>query len=152
MIFTLPDPTTSWSNSLAARSKVWIKRLDGVDRNISTGYAFLGEFRKVGATEEAPVGTFYLVYYEQRRGSRKLDSRDVDLYRVTDDTEKPLVYVEGWYAGTEDGWALRVRDEIADLMEKASTDHAKLREERTRLVARIAEIDEILGKEEETGA
>lgn len=150
-IFTLPDPSASWSRALAGRSKVWIKRLDSVDRSKRDGYAFVGDFRTPGATDEAPVGTFYLVYYHQCRGSGKMDSRDVDLHKVTGDEEKPLQFVDGWDAGTELGWTLRVRDPIADLLEKHRgaekhrADPKGLSAERQRLVDRIAEIDGILG-------
>lgn len=144
-IITLPDPSASWSRALAGRSKVWIKRLDSVDRSKRDGYAFVGDFRTPGATDEASVGTFYLVYSHQCRGSGKMDSRDVDLYKVTDDEDKPLCFVDGWDAGTELGWALRVRDPIADLLEKHQADPKGLSAERQRLVDRIAEIDGILG-------
>jgi hypothetical protein len=146
-IVTIPNPTKSWSNALTARSKAWAKRLDSVDRSKRDGYAFVGEFRNLGAIDEAPVGTFYMIYYDRRRGSGVMDSREVDIYKVTDDPGEPLKFVEGWNLGTNHGWALQVRDDIADLMEKDAHDHTSLREERKRLTARIAEIDKILGEE-----
>lgn len=139
MIFELPQ-TWYTSRSHAERSKHWIKRLDRVDQTKSNGYAFVGKFVNWGGMEEAPVGTYYLSFQEDRRGSGKLDNIAVELWHVADDGLTP---VKDWELGSQVGWALKVRDEIADLI-SGEPSREELLKERATLEERIKEIDRLL--------
>lgn len=111
-IFELPDH--GLSSSAARRSKHWIKTLTGVDREKQDGYAFLGQFHRFDETVEMPVGTFLLSYVEDVSGSR-LYGRTVTLYRVSAGVT-PLQVVQHWDLDSGRGWALKVRDQISDLI------------------------------------
>jgi hypothetical protein len=106
-------PGHGLSNSAAARSKHWIKRLERVDPAKSDGYAFEGVFAKFGATVEVAEGTWYLAYIEDVAGSGRLRGRRVALYRVT---AEGVDEVKHWGLDSRPGWALKVRDEIAGIL------------------------------------
>jgi hypothetical protein len=144
-------PALGLSNSAAARSKHWIKRLTGVDTSKSDGYAFTGSWEKFGATVEVPEGTWFLEYIEDVAGSGRLRGRDVVLYQaVTVEGDPAVLKRLGWELGPEAGWALQVRDAIASLVNTApdeagpDTDPEALRAERERLLVRVREIDQAL--------
>lgn len=117
MIVKLPDHDLS--KAAAARSKHWIKRLTGVDQSQDTGYAFLGQFESFNATVAAEPGTWFLSYVEYRRGSGRLEHRDVELLRVVGGN---LDVIEAWRLDSNAGWALKVRDRVAQLMTDADAD------------------------------
>lgn len=143
-IVRLPeDPYTSVSSR--TRSKHWIKSIEKIDRNQSSGYAFIGTFSNFNATVELPIGRYLLSYAEDFSGAGRLRGRTVRLYQVKDEG---ISEIEAWDLGPESGWALQVRDVIADIMESAS-DSAQLRAERERLIARLAEIDAALSASSE---
>lgn len=142
MIVTLPS--TGLSNAAASRSKHWIKLITGVDTSKSDGYAFIGTFRHFEGAVEVAEGAWFLAYIENRRGSGQLTSREVTLYRAIDND---LNVVREWNLDGSAGWALRVRDEIAQLMAEAEQpSEASLLAEREQLVARIEAIDADLAK------
>lgn len=139
-IFTLPG--NGLTNSADRRSKSWIKRLDRVDRTKKDGWAFEGEFRQFTGTEEAPLGTYYMSVIQDVRSSGRCDGWDITLYHLE---EGGLITVDTWTASARGSWALECRDAIADVLEAyGPADHTALREERARLVERIAEIDRVL--------
>ncbi|MER7002192.1 helix-turn-helix domain-containing protein [Dactylosporangium sp. NPDC000555] len=148
-IITLPDHNLT--NSAARRSKVWFKALTGIDTSKSDGYAFQGTFANFGETVEVAEGAWLMSLIEDVRSSGRLDGRDVTLYQVRDGK---LAEVESWSLGSERGWALLVRDQIAAHMAKpaepATPDVDALLAEREALLARIAEIDALLPEPEGT--
>lgn len=150
-IITLPDHELT--RSAERRSKFWFKILRGVDRNQSTGYAFEGDFSKHNATIEVPSGTWLMSYVEDVRSSGRMDGRNVTLYQVRN---RELVEVDSWYLDAAPGWALHVRDQVADYMEaKPEPEPAvpsvdDLLAEREQLLARLAEIDAMLPEPEGT--
>ena len=95
------------------RFKHWTKRLTAVNRELTTGYAFEGQFVKGKA--ELEVGSYILCF--GREGSVKHNHPVVELYRVNDKAEviEPVYKKE---CDTE-MWALEVRDEIASIVNKA---------------------------------
>jgi hypothetical protein len=141
-IVELPDH--GLSNSKARSSKHWIKQLAYVDRTARTGYAFVGTFHKFNATVEADEGTYFLSYVEDKSSSGRLYGRDVVLYRVAGNQ---LVKVQEWRLDGSDGWALKVRDQIADLIAPIVPDVDTLKAERVTLLARLQEIAIQLGEE-----
>jgi hypothetical protein len=140
-IITLPDHQLS--RSAASRSTKWMKILTGVDASLADGYAFLGAFANHGDTVEVADNAWVLGYIADVRSSGRLDGRNVTLYQVRGGA---LAEVDAWYLDASKGWALKVRDEIAALMAAPapapSTD--ALLAERAQLLARLAEIDELL--------
>lgn len=118
VIVTLPGNGLSRSKELAG-AKAWIKQLAGVDRTKTDGFAFTGPWASFGGTVEVEPGTWFLSYIEDRSGSGRLRGRDIRLYRVDDSGELEAV-LDKTLAGSAAGWALRVRDEIADLIEQVA--------------------------------
>ncbi|MEU1813123.1 hypothetical protein [Micromonospora aurantiaca (nom. illeg.)] len=142
-ILTLPHH--GLTNSAARRCKHWIKQLDHVDTTQSNGYAFVGTFHNFEATVEAPDGTWFLSYIENASATR-LNGRAVTVYQVR---HAKLVEVEEWDLDANAGWALKVRDEIAALMQRTTSDD-ELRAERQQLLTRLAEINALLGDTTDT--
>ncbi|MER5608240.1 hypothetical protein AB0F93_00520 [Micromonospora tulbaghiae] len=142
-------PKLGLSSSAARRCKHWIKRLDRVDTSQSNGYAFVGAFLTFEATVECPDGTWFLSYIEDSSATR-LRGRTVTVFQVRG-TE--LVEVAEWDLDASAGWALKVRDEIAALMQAAAApDPDALRAERQQILTRLAEINALLGDTADTPA
>ncbi len=108
-IVTLPDHQLS--KSAARRTKFWIKQLTGVDTSKQDGYAFLGTFHEFEETVEVPENTLFMSYIEDTRASGRVDGRHVTLWIVKDGR----LEVE-WttYIDTPRGWALKIRDKVAE--------------------------------------
>lgn len=130
VIITLPDHNLS--NSAAGRSKHWFKLLTGINTTKSDGFAFLGAFHDFGATVEVPEGTWFLSLIEDVRGSGRIDGRDVVLYRVVDGE---LTTADSWRLDGNRGWALKVRDQIAQLMHDAQPRIVEIRDEMAEVMA-----------------
>lgn len=144
-IVTLPGHELS--NSAARRSKHWIKTLTSVDTTQSNGYAFVGSFAKFDATVEVDEGTWFLSYIEDTSATR-LYGRNVTLYQARGGD---LVQVETWRLDATNGWALKIRDEIAALIATPAAPNVDaLLAEREQLLARLAEIDALLPEPEGT--
>lgn len=92
------------------RLKRWAKHLTNVNRELTTGYAFEGQF--INTKAELEIGSYILCY--GREGSRANNDPVVALYRVEADS------VEQIYKKSCDTemWALEVRDEIALIVNK----------------------------------
>ena len=113
------------------RFKSWAKQLTGVDVKKTDGYAFLGDFLKLGRKAELDVGSFILFYDEE--GSTKCHEPFVQVCEVTlDGSFEQLVFTSG------KSWALNIRDKVAKLFE-ATSKHSKL-------IARKAELESELEK------
>lgn len=126
----IETPGTGFSsNAEERRSKAWLKVLDSVDREISNGYAFVGRFIQFDATAELEAGTHLMSYRAPTGGQGRVYRHLVTLYRVDPDG---LTEVQEWDLGDGKGWALRVRDEIADLIEKPDLDALKRRRDELR--------------------
>lgn len=106
-------PGHGLSTSAARRSKWWIKQLVTVDVSKSDGWAFVGYPNAFGATVEVPEGAWFLSYVEDVASTGRLRGRAVTLYQV-DGGE--LVQVQSWGLDAARGWALKVRDQIAGLV------------------------------------
>lgn len=119
MIIDLPHDGLSTSKRRFAGAKSWIKLLTGVDPSKSDGDAFTGGFRNFGATAEVAEGAYFLAYVEDRSSSGTLRQRDVWLYRAEGGTLKLVKY---WGLDAGGGWALKVRDEIAELIATPARD------------------------------
>lgn len=149
-IVTLPDNGLT-SISQESRCKHWIKILTGVDRSQSNGYAFQGNFAHFESTVELDEGAWVMSFVEDRAGSGRLRSIDVTLYQLRNGD---LAIVEKWTLGPQAGWALHVRDKIANYMETKPEPVApnvdELLAEREQLLARLAEIDAQLPEPEGT--
>lgn len=149
-IVTLPDNGLT-SISQNGRCKHWIKILTGVDRSQSNGYAFQGNFAHFESTVELDEGAWVMSFVEDRAGSLQLRSIGVTLYQLRNGD---LATVEKWTLGPQAGWALHVRDKIANYMETKPEPVApnvdELLAEREQLLARLAEIDAQLPEPEGT--
>lgn len=149
-IVTLPDNGLT-SISQENRCKHWIKVLTGVDKSQSSGFAFQGDFARFEDTVELTEGAWLMSFVEDRSGAGRLRSIAVTLYQVRDGE---IATVETWELGPQGGWALHVRDKIADHMAATSQPSVpsvdELLAEREALLARIAEIDTMLPEPEGT--
>jgi len=106
VIVDLPDYFDS-------RHKNWIKEVTGVDVTKSNGYAFQGNFLQVGSTVELPVGTILMYYYGS--GSVKNYTVEVRVRRVTPDGLEDTGISTSRDNRKSRGWALDVRDKVAEL-------------------------------------
>lgn len=120
MIVTLPraseagrDDDGPLSGSAASRARTWIRRLDAVDTSGDTGWAFTGDFSSFGRTVQVPEGTYFLTYVEKKTSSGKGRGILVRLYRAEDGT---LEEARMWKLPPFGGWALHVRDELAQIL------------------------------------
>lgn len=94
------------------RKKSWAKVLTSVNTDISTGYAFCGDFLKRGERVEISMGSFILTYDEP--GSVKNWNPHVRLFKVVDGGLKEVYQYQGEIR--ERKWALGCRDEIAEIV------------------------------------
>jgi len=93
------------------RFKKWVKILEGVDRDISNGYAFQGTFIGFDRQAELPVGT--LLLYFGMKGSRRFQRPCVALKEVTPEGRLETLYERD---RLDLSWALDVRDDIAAIV------------------------------------
>lgn len=91
------------------RWKSWRKKLDGVDREKTNGYAFQGEWLPVGRLTELEVGDLVLIYDEAGSVRRHHPFVEICRVRADGDLEK-VAEAEGW------DWALKLRDVAAELL------------------------------------
>lgn len=121
----------------------WFKALDRVDTSQTNGYAFKGRFlaQEAGVREELSPGTFVLGYGENKARSGKSHGVFIHLYQVTDSSG--LTEVSIWDLSTHKGWALEVRDKIAEYV-NVEYDLDQLQAEREQILERLQEIDRLL--------
>ena len=93
------------------RFKKWVKILEGVDRDISNGYAFQGTFIGFDRQAELPVGTLLLFFGME--GSRRFQRPCVALKEVTPEGRLETLYERD---RLDLSWALDVRDDIAAIV------------------------------------
>ncbi len=101
-----------------ARKKAWRKTITQVNREISNGYAFVGDWLTADESYELNVGDYILAYDE--KGSRKHTYILVRFFQVTNEGLHLLYDWEGNYGQYK--WAIHVRDKIADIIEENNTD------------------------------
>jgi hypothetical protein len=99
------------------RFKTWLKRVDSVDRSKKDGYAFEGPFIQDKTDEfECRPGVYLLA---DTQGSRKNQTTN---YRVLVMDEGGTLTTTELVAdndyGRERGWALLIRDPVADLVDR----------------------------------
>lgn len=142
MIINLPHSRLSRSAEMNG-SEYRLKQLDSVNTERKDASAFIGESLKPGATIEVPVGTWIMSYHKDMSSSGKTcRGQEVRLYQVGDDGY--LTERKTFDLGPRPGWPLRCRDDIAAFIGMPPSGDA-LRAERSKLAARIAEIDKLLG-------
>ncbi|URJ36632.1 hypothetical protein MF625_001051 [Paenibacillus polymyxa] len=91
------------------RWKSWAKKMDKVDTSKTNGYAFIGEFVQVNQLIEVHEGDYFLVYEEC--GSAKNKQPYARLCHIQDGEQVTVVEeVSG------QDWALKIRDEVAELV------------------------------------
>lgn len=95
------------------RWEKWAKRVERVDTSAKDGYAFVGPFMDDGTIEIEIEPAVYLVGSET--GSTK--HRHMDYVVVTIDGEGHFHKTDIHTDNTEKGWALRIRDSVAALLE-----------------------------------
>lgn len=95
------------------RHKCWRKLLTHVDRDLSSGFAFVGDWLRAGERAEIEVGSLILCYDEV--GSRKNWCPAVRVLKVGVETDlEEVFHWEGDFR--ERSWALAVRDDIAAIL------------------------------------
>ena len=100
---------------LDSRHKCWRKLLTHVDRELSSGFAFVGDWLRAGERAELEVGSLVLCYDDV--GSRKNWRPVVRLFKVLGNGAEDLEEVFRWEGDfRERSWALAVRDEIAAML------------------------------------
>jgi len=92
------------------RFRPWAKRLERVNPNAQNGYAFEGEWVKEGTVEVEPGPALYLV--KTSWGSRKYQTPYYDVIYM--DADYNLTHTGISTDGKERGWALRIRDQVAE--------------------------------------
>lgn len=98
---------------LDSRHKCWRKLLTHVDRELSSGFAFVGDWLHAGERAELEVGSLILCYDDV--GSRKNWRPVVRLLKVA--IENDFEEVFRWDGDfRERSWALAVRDDIAAIL------------------------------------
>jgi len=95
-----------------SRFRHWVKRVDSVDQNKTSGYAFAGEFINEGTVEVEIKPSVYLV--KTVRGSRKYQTATYNV--VVMDQDGNLTLTDIRTTDTERGWALRIRDKVAEMV------------------------------------
>lgn len=114
----------------------WVKHVTRIDESKDDGFAFEGEFLREG-TREVPEGALILDCWPT--GSRTANRKVASLSVATENGLDEIARVEDWHSES-----LELRDAaIAHL--SASPSREDLIRERQALVARIAEIDALLG-------
>jgi len=98
-----------------SRFQHWVKRVDAVDQNKTNGYAFDGGFVNDGTVEIEVKPTVYLT--KTVRGSRKYQSATYNV--IVMDAAGELSVTDIRTTG-ERGWALRIRDAVAELVAQMS--------------------------------
>jgi hypothetical protein len=101
-----------------SRWKAWAKILKNVDKSVSTGYAFIGNFISLGRKYELEIGTIIMIYAEE--GSRKYHKPHIYLYEVKEDGILEEIYKH--ICSKSSGWALEVRDEIYEILKKKKAE------------------------------
>lgn len=96
------------------RFQSWAKVVESVDQNKTNGYAFRGEFINEGDVEIEIKPTVFLTM--TTRGSRKYQTRTYNVIVMNADGTLELV-TDIQTTDEERGWALRLRDPIASLLE-----------------------------------
>jgi hypothetical protein len=125
VIITMPKP-------LDSRWKVWVKILERVNVSRQNGYAFVRKFIPLSSKVhdvrlERKVGELIMMYSEE--GSNKYHKPTVILFEVTEEGLKEIFRHE---CSGHIGWALEVRDKIAQIVEEGDkskqSEEAKVKE------------------------
>jgi hypothetical protein len=144
VIITMPKP-------LDSRWKAWAKVLERVDVSLQNGYAFVGKFIPLSrgghsVKLEREVGELIMMYSEE--GSNKYHKPTVILFEVTGDGLKEIFRHE---CSGHIGWALEVRDKIAQIVEERNkskqSEEAKVKElleRRANLLQELAVVENML--------
>lgn len=94
------------------RFRPWAKKIQAVDITKIDGYAFMGAFVKEGTVEVEIGPKVYIVMTSE--GSR---ARQTKTYTaILMDAEGKLIKAGIQTTGKEPGWALRLRDPVAELI------------------------------------
>lgn len=123
------------------RYKAWAKTVTAVDQGQSNVYAFDGDFVNDGDIEIEIKPTVFLVCTIQ--GSRRYQTKYYNV--VTMGADGTLSLADIRTTGIERGWALRIRNQIADLVESLG-DAPK--SDREKHLAILKERFTILSKDE----
>ncbi len=101
--------------ALDSRHKCWRKLLTHVDRELSSGFAFAGDWLRAGERAELEVGSLILCYDDV--GSRKNWRPVVRLLKILENGAEDFEEVFRWDGDfRERSWALAVRDDIAAIL------------------------------------
>ena len=129
--------------SLDDRHKCWRKVLTHVDKELSNGFAFIGDWLRAGERAEIEVGSLILAY--DVVGSHKNWRPVVRVLKVGLETDLEEVYRwEGDFR--ERSWALAVRDDIAAILAEAQGQEP----EEGSLLARFSD-EELIAELERRG-
>ncbi len=126
------------NETASGRRQGWTKLVTDVDPEGRNGYSFAGDFLRGGAEHDLPVGG--IVIQCNPEGSAKNGWKSGVCLRVQDDGTLLRLHEET-YDWRDD--FLSFRDLVISAL-TAEPGHEKLRAERDRLMARIAEIDALL--------
>lgn len=103
--------------SVDRRFRSWVKWIDRVDMNKTDGYAFEGDFINDG-TIEVEIGKPRLLLAQATNGSAK---HNYPYFRVVLLKEDGILQAtEIKTNGEKPGWALRIRDSVAHLLNELS--------------------------------
>ena len=119
------------------RKKAWRKALCGVDISKTNGYAFEGNFLRCGEKAELPVNSYVLAYDEA--GSTKNWYINIRLFKIMADASLEEVLD---YSGEirQYGWALAVRDQIAEIL-AGPTEVIELTAEEQQLLNQLKSLE-----------
>jgi hypothetical protein len=104
-----------------SRWKRWVKFVDRVDTSQSDGFAFVGDFINEG-TIEVDLPTSRLALVCTTTGSNKYRTSHYQVVWVNPD--KSITPVDGLSTNdSKRGWALRLRDKVAALLDQTPDDN-----------------------------
>jgi hypothetical protein len=103
-----------------SRFKSWAKTVGKVDAKARNGYAFSGEWINEGTTEMEIEPRVFLVHFNH--GSRKYTTGEYAI--VTMDADGELHATDIMTDDRERGWALRIRDQVAALLDELSVQRS----------------------------
>jgi len=99
------------------RFRHWVRQVESVDLSKATGYAFVGDFVNEGTTEVDDGPAVYLVATVE--GSRRYQ---VTTYDVVIRRGAELETTDIETDNTSKGWALRIRDQVAALLDDIAAE------------------------------
>jgi hypothetical protein len=103
------------------RFKSWVKQVTSIDELATGGYAFVGPFVDTGTVD---VSTPMVLIAATARGSQKYHTTTYNVLLLNQAGDLAITDIAT--TDKERGWALRIRAQVADLVEMAQGNNPNL--------------------------